>query len=472
MFVRTLQPLGKSLSRSTPRQRRAKALPDAGHRPQIEWLEDRTLLSAASQALVAQMYQDLLQRPADAGGLANWSAALDHGASPAQIARDLAQSPEARALQVQSLYQQFLHRAADPAGLNGFTKVLAAGLTLEQVATAIVSSPEYYQNRGGGSDSGFLAALYQDALNRQIDASGAASFGQALAGGTARAQVAGAIFASAELQQDIVQRDYQYFLHRAAEAGGLQNWSQALQHGMRDEQLAAALVGSPEYAQSVQGADRSLQQTLLPGNGPPPQDVLVVNTPSQPVPTAAQGTTAVTGNVGITGTPNVNVTNSPTVQAQQSGPWTVGISGTPTVNIGNSPTVQVASSASNPVFVRDVNNAVQPFHITLETAGVNTFLVPAGKRLVIEDVSGYAQVPTQQRGFFIVFTKIAGDVVFTSHIIPATYSFTYLGAVDYLIANEQVRIYADPNTLVVAQTSFNLGGAAFITISGYFVNVP
>jgi hypothetical protein len=45
------------------------------------------------------------------------------------------------------------------------------------------------------------------------------------------------------------------------------------------------------------------------------KDVLVVNTPAEPVPTLAQGTTTVNG----------------VVQAQQSGGWTVGLAGTPTV---------------------------------------------------------------------------------------------------------------------------------------------
>jgi hypothetical protein len=131
MFVRTLHPFGKSPSRPASRRRRAKALPGAGSRLQVERLEDHTLLSVANQALVGQMYQDLLQRPADAAGLANWSAALDQGVNPAQVALDLAQSSEGRALQVQTLYQQFLHRPADSAGLAGFTQTLAAGQTLE-----------------------------------------------------------------------------------------------------------------------------------------------------------------------------------------------------------------------------------------------------------------------------------------------------------------------------------------------------
>jgi len=49
------------------------------------------------------------------------------------------------------------------------------------------------------------------------------------------------------------------------------------------------------------------------------REVLVVNTTSQPVPVAPQGTTTVAG----------------TVSAQQSGSWTVGISGTPGVTVSN-----------------------------------------------------------------------------------------------------------------------------------------
>jgi hypothetical protein len=442
MFVRKLHPFGKSPSRPSPRTRRAKALSGAGRRPRIERLEDRTLLSAANQALVAHMYQDLLQRPADAGGLGNWTAALDQGVSPAQVALTLAQSPEGRALQVQSLYQQFLHRAADAAGLDGFAQALAAGQTLEQVAAAIAASPEYYQNQGG-TDTGFLNALYQDALNRPIDASGAVSLGQALVGGKTRARVAESIFASAELQQDAVQHDYQYFLHRAADVSGLANWTGAIQHGMRDEQIAAAIVGSSEYAQNAQSAGGSLQQTLLPdgGVGLP---VIVTNTPSQPVP--------------ITGT----------VKAQQSGAWTVGISGTANVN--------VASSVSNPVFVRDVNNAEQPFEIEIQPVrgAYSKFTVPSGKRLVIENVSGLLDVePSGSGAYLVLYTP--GSSIYSIYIpMTAVFSFS-AGSLSEttLVANEQVKRYVEPGTVFVGAfsnaTSFL---NADITISGYLVNVP
>jgi hypothetical protein len=98
--------------------------------------------------------------------------------------------------------------------------------------------------------------------------------------------------------------------------------------------------------------------TTLPGHSqqpPPTFNAKVVNTASNPVPTVAQGTTTISGNVGISPTANtvnaqqsgtwsVGITGTPTVkldatgntvQAQQSGTWNVGLTGTPTVTVGN-----------------------------------------------------------------------------------------------------------------------------------------
>src|SRR5439155_26086314 len=103
------------------------------------------------------------------------------------------------------------------------------------------------------------------------------------------------------------------------------------------------------------------------------QNVKVVNTSSEPVP--VQGTATVNGtvqaaqsggwNVGINGTPNVNVANTAAVNAQQSGTWEVGITGTPNINVANMPTVafdpasntvKVGNDIANPVLVRDIDN--------------------------------------------------------------------------------------------------------------------
>src|SRR5258708_22535797 len=65
----------------------------------------------------------------------------------------------------------------------------------------------------------------------------------------------------------------------------------------------------------------------------------------------------------------VFITNTPlpvqgTVAAAQSGPWNVGIAGTPTVNVGNLGNIQLNTSAANPLQARDVANPTrQPFNV-------------------------------------------------------------------------------------------------------------
>jgi virginiamycin B lyase len=201
----------------------------------------------ADQHCVAQIYLDLLHRPVDPAGLATWTTVLGQGISRAQVALAIETSPEYRTVVVQDLYNQFLHRPADSTGLSFFTRLLADGATIEQVQTALSSSDEYFQTRGSATNEGFLDALYRDALNRNIDPTGQATFLQALAGGAPRSQVAAVIFASDEFRQDIVQGLYQRFLHRPADPQGLQAWNRLLRTGERDERVIASFVGSDEY---------------------------------------------------------------------------------------------------------------------------------------------------------------------------------------------------------------------------------
>ncbi len=117
-----------------------------------------------------------------------------------------------------------------------------------------------------------------------------------------------------------------------------------------------------------------------------------------------------------TGGAPVTVLN-PSLAVTQSGPWNVGINGTPNVNIGTptvnlgagntvgiNGTVQVASSSSSPMLVKDVNSpALNPFYLDLAAApGITSqhnftidaqAPVPAGQRLVLEDISVSGFVP-------------------------------------------------------------------------------
>jgi len=202
---------------------------------------------AGSTSFIMQIYQDVLQRPADSIGLGGWETLLAHGVSRTDVALAITNSPEARANAVKALYGTLLHRLADAVGLSGFTALLAAGGTLEQVESMILASPEYYQTRGAANDTGFLAAVYHDAFNRQVDADGMAGWSAALVHGSSRAQVTDAILQSDEYRRDLVQSDYERFLGRDADQAGLAAFVAALAQGQRDEEMAAMFLGSDEY---------------------------------------------------------------------------------------------------------------------------------------------------------------------------------------------------------------------------------
>jgi hypothetical protein len=208
-------------------------------------------IGTSNERFVGQLYLNLLERQPEAGGLASWSAHLAQGLSRADVALAIDQSLEARTDQVQQLYQLFLHRAADPSGLKALVTYLGAGGSLQQVKTLLTSSPEYVQVRGGGTTSGFITALYQDALNRAPDASGQAGLTQALNFGARRSQVSAAMFGSIESLRNLVAKSYEQFLKRAADDNGLNSFVKAMRAGASELNVAASMLSSNEFVAQV-----------------------------------------------------------------------------------------------------------------------------------------------------------------------------------------------------------------------------
>jgi uncharacterized protein (TIGR03118 family) len=206
-----------------------------------------TAPGGANARFVDQVYQDLLNRQAEPGGLAFWTSQIDQGMTRTQVVAGIESSTEFRSNEVQNAYQKFLHRNAEQAGVNFWVSFLQQGHTVEQMEAGIVGSAEYMQNRGGGTNNGFLTALFQDALGRAVDTTAQNVFAQQLGSGATANQVANQVFASTEFQQTLVKSDYQQLLNRAADAAGLSAFTSALQQGQTDEQIAASLAGSDEF---------------------------------------------------------------------------------------------------------------------------------------------------------------------------------------------------------------------------------
>lgn len=177
--------------------------------------------------------------------------------------------------------------------------------------------------------------------------------------------------------------------------------------------------------------------------------------------------------VRLDGSSSVTLASGAVVQSQQNGAWNVGIS--PAAN-----RVVVANGAADPVLVRNVHDAVQPFQSLLNMdfpSGTNTrtltaFVVPDGKRLVLEYVSANASIPTGQLAQVRVSTSLGGMPV--SHKLVMFRQLVTSGN-DQFSAAQSLRLYADPGTPVQAQCARNSAAgtaSAQFTFSGYLVDLP
>lgn len=124
-----------------------------------------------------------------------------------KVAGILAQSDEFFAHLVEEDYAQLLGRTPGQGELNYWLGVLKQGGTDEQVLAGFVSSPEYYR-RAGGTNAGWINALYRDVLGRAADPSGESFWLGQLATGVSRSTVALAVADSAEHEALVVARDY------------------------------------------------------------------------------------------------------------------------------------------------------------------------------------------------------------------------------------------------------------------------
>jgi hypothetical protein len=200
--------------------------------------------ASANQAFVESLYEAVLNRLPDPGS-SFFVKFLDQGGPAGTVVQILENSTEYRTNQVNNLYSHYLHRKADPGALQAFVSFLQAGGTIEQVADVLVASPEYLQLHGG-TNEGFLDAVYIDVLNRLPDAGGLAWFMQTLGNGQSQAAVADVVFNSAEFRANLVETDFTSLLGRTADPAGLNFFVKVMQHGATDEQIVDTLLGSQE----------------------------------------------------------------------------------------------------------------------------------------------------------------------------------------------------------------------------------
>ena len=187
---------------------------------------------------LSQAYQDILGRPIDAAGKTYWLGQMKNGATRTQIANQLVHSAEYSNARVQKMFTTYLHRPADGSAISVYSSMLQHGTPAEDVRTAILASAEYFNARGGATNAGFVAALYQDVLGRSADSQGAAGFIQQLQTGAQRSAIAHYFVTSPEARARWMNALYNTLLHHAAPGGGA---------GGGEDQVTVSIIASEEY---------------------------------------------------------------------------------------------------------------------------------------------------------------------------------------------------------------------------------
>ena len=135
--------------------------------------------------------------------------------------------------------------------------------------------------------------------------------------------------------------------------------------------------------------------------------------------------------------------------------------------------VQVTNGSANPASVKDLNNPTQiPVQFTLQpgssvsNSAQADYIVPAGKRLVIEYYSAQlTSYPVGGYGYVYLINSVGISTNYWKIIPPTT---------NTLPVNQQTRMYADAGSVVTAQVGESSGTScgAVVLVSGYLVNYP
>ncbi len=199
------------------------------------------------QRFITRLYQDLLNRAAEQGGLDFWSGLLANGTSRGNVVLGIEGSQEYQTILVTNVYMKYLHRSPSGMELASGLAAVRAGTSIEGLATPILASDEYIRTRGGNTTDGYLTALFQDLLGRPLEEAARQNFTALLAADQPRASIVLIIFNSPEYVDKVVDAIFSTYLGRHADPGGLQFWAGVKKAGTLDQVILAAILGDTSF---------------------------------------------------------------------------------------------------------------------------------------------------------------------------------------------------------------------------------
>ena len=185
------------------------------------------------RSLITNLYQDVLGRSPDAGGLQGWIDALGRNFTLPQIRNAFGHSEEAKG-KVSGIYRAVLGREPDVGGLQSYLDALGRDWSLAQARFSIGHSEEA---------KGKISGIYRAVLGREPDAGGLQSYLDALGRDWSLAQARFSIGHSEEAKGK-VSGIYRDVLGREPDTGGLQGYLDALGRDWSLAQVRSSIINS------------------------------------------------------------------------------------------------------------------------------------------------------------------------------------------------------------------------------------
>lgn len=203
-----------------------------------------TIVTEATASYVDAVYQLFGGRAATSAEKSYWAPAVASGNRVA-LTSALAVTDSWAGARISELYQTVFQRSADAAGRAYWLDQIRRGLPLESVGVEFYRSQEYFA-RSGGTDQGWIQALYRDLLGRAADGGGVSYWVGQLGAGQPRSAVSANFYRSNESRRDRAGSLHEDVLGSRLADPGLQQWADRLAF-VGDVRLAADLAATQSF---------------------------------------------------------------------------------------------------------------------------------------------------------------------------------------------------------------------------------
>lgn len=212
-----------------------------------DWFGSTQIIPGSIQFITAA-YRDVLGRaPESSTVVQNWAAAMAGGLSRTSMANAFNNSEEYRAKRINEAYQAALGRAPDSGGFAFWMSSLRGGaLSPEDLYSTFLYSNEMYSVQGGGTDAGYVTALYRALLGRDPDPVGLQYWTAQLGAGASRKSISDGFWYSPEKYLLRVEDAFQLFLGRSASQPEREYWA-SVARTRGPTAMRSGIMSSEEY---------------------------------------------------------------------------------------------------------------------------------------------------------------------------------------------------------------------------------